>query len=88
MEIKRIDGVINSYNTQKLGKARKSTASSPVKSNTDRVEFGFEKALQAAKNGIAAQVKADASAQELSAAKETAEQGVPAGELAGYILLG
>ena len=87
MEIKRIAGVISAYNTNRSNKVKKTEASASVK-NMDRVEFGFEKALQAAKNGIAAQVRADAPEQELAAAKQTAENGIPANELASYILFG
>ena len=86
MEIKRVAGVISAYNTNRSSKVKKTEASASVK-NMDRVEFGFEKALQAAKNGISAQVKADAAEQELAAAKQTAESGISASELASYILL-
>lgn len=87
MEIKRISGVISAYNNNRSSKVKKTEAAVTVK-NMDRVEFGFEKALQAAKNGIAAQVKADASEQELAAARQTAQDGVSANELASYILFG
>lgn len=87
MEIKGIGGIISTYKSSGVSAVRKTSTSASVK-NTDRVEFGFEKALQSARNGIAAEVKADASAQELAAAKETAENGISAAELAGYILLG
>ena len=88
MEIKRINGVISAYKAQSAGKVKKSDATAAVK-NTDRVEFGFDKALQAAKNGIAAEVKADASAQELSNAKELLDNGgISAAELASYLFLG
>ena len=56
--------------------------------NTDRVEFGFETALQAAKNGIAAAVRADAVPQELEQAQQTLDNGVEANDLASYILFG
>ncbi len=87
MEIKRINGVISTYKTNRSGNVKKTEASALSK-NIDRVEFGFEKALQAAKNGIAAEIKADASEKEIAEAKETAENGIPASELASYILLG
>lgn len=87
MEIKRISGVISAYSANRSKKVRETEASTSVK-NMDRVEFGFEKALQAAKNGIAAEVRADASDKEIQAAKEMAENGVPANELASYILFG
>ena len=87
MEIKRINGVISAYSANRSGNVKKAESSASVK-NMDRVEFGFEKALQAAKNGIAAEIKADASANDIEAAKQTAENGIPASELAAYILLG
>lgn len=87
MEIKRISGVISAYNSNRSTKVNKTEASASVK-NIDRVEFGFEKALQAAKAGISAEIKADASAQDIAAAKATAEKGVAASEIAGYILFG
>ena len=87
MEIKRINGVLSAYNTTRKGAVQKTEAASSVK-NTDRVEFGFETALQAAKNGIASAVKADATPQELSAAEQTLENGVEANDLASYIIFG
>ncbi len=87
MEIKRIGGVINTYNSNRSSNVKKTEASASVK-NIDRVEFGFEKALQAAKMGISAEIKADASAQDIAAARNTAENGVAASEIAGYILFG
>ncbi len=87
MEIKSISGVISAYSANRSNKVKKTEASASVK-NIDRVEFGFEKALQAAKNGIAAQIKADASEQELAAANQAAQNGIPADELASYILFG
>ncbi len=87
MEIKRINGIISAYQTQKTGAPRKSSAAAAVK-NTDRVEFGFDTALAAAKNGIAQEIKADAAPQELTRAAGAAEQGVPAEDIAAYILIG
>lgn len=87
MDIKRINGVISAYNANRGSKVKKTENAASVK-NTDRVEFGFETALKAAKNGIAAEVKADAAEQDIAAAKSMAEQGVPASELASYILFG
>lgn len=87
MEIKRINGVLSAYNTTRKGLSPKTEAASPVR-NTDRVEFGFDKALQAAKNGIAAAVQADATPQELSAAQQTLDNGIEANELASYIIFG
>ena len=87
MEIKRIAGVMSAYNANRTSKVKKTETSVSAK-NIDRVEFGFEKALQAAPNGIAAPVKAAAQEQELAAARQTAESGIPANELASYILFG
>ncbi len=87
MEIKRINGVLSAYKPTRKEAAPKSDTASAVR-NTDRVEFGFETALQAAKNGIAAAVQADAAPQELSAAQQTLENGVDANELASYIIFG
>ena len=63
MEIKRINGVISAYKTARKGTAQRSESASQTK-NTDRVEFGFDTALQAARNGIAAAVRADVPARE------------------------
>ena len=60
MEIKGIGGVINTYKPQKISTARKAAASVGAK-KTDRVEFGFDTALTAAKNEIAREAAADAS---------------------------
>lgn len=87
MEIKRINGAISAYSAKRSGNVKKTEASANAK-NIDRVEFGFEKALQAAKNGIAAEVKADASEKDIAAAREITEKGISAAELASYIFLG
>lgn len=87
MEIKRINGVMSAYKTARKNPALKSDAASTVR-NTDRVEFGFDTALQAAKRGISAAVQADAAPQELNDAKQTLENSVDANELASYILFG
>lgn len=87
MEIKGINRVLSAYNTNRSGNVKKSEASASVK-NMDRVEFGFETALTAAKNGISAEIKADASQQDIAQAQQTAEEGISAAELASYILLG
>ncbi len=87
MEIKRINGVISAYGTGKVSAGKKISPSAPVK-NTDRVEFGFQTALDAARKGIAQEVQSDASLQELAAARETAEGGVDANELVSFMLLG
>ncbi|MGN1339274.1 MAG: hypothetical protein ACI4WS_03190 [Oscillospiraceae bacterium] len=87
MEIKRINGVLSAYNTTRKGAVQKTEAASSVR-NTDRVEFGFDTALQAAKRGIAAEVTADAAPQELEQAQQTLENGVEASDLASYIIFG
>ncbi|CCY20265.1 unknown [Eubacterium sp. CAG:786] len=86
MEIKRINGVISAYKTTRKGAAVKSEAASTAK-NTDRVEFGFDTALQAAKNGISAAVKADAVPQEIAQARQTMDSVEP-GDIASYIIFG
>lgn len=88
MEIKGINGVINTYKAQKTNAAKKTSAAVSVK-NTDRIEFGgFDAALAAARSGIAMDIKADAAPQELVDAQKSAQEGVPAVELASYILMG
>lgn len=87
MEIKRINGVLSAYNTTRKGAVAKTESASSVR-NTDRVEFSFETALNAAKKGIAAAVNADAAPQELEQAKAAAETGVSASELASCIIFG
>ena len=85
MEIKRINGVLSAYKTAGKGAVLKSETASRIK-NTDRVEFGFDKALQAAKNGISAAVKADATPQEIEQAKSM--ESVEPADLASYIIFG
>lgn len=85
MEIKRINGVLAAYKSTRKGTVQKSETASQVR-NTDRVEFGFDKALQAAKNGISAAVKADATPQEISQAQSM--DSVEPNELASYIIFG
>ncbi len=87
MEIKRINGVYSAYGTGKVSAGKKISPSASVK-NTDRVEFGFQTALDAARKGIAQEVKSDASSQELAAAKETAESGIDAKQLVSFMLMG
>ncbi|MGN0687522.1 MAG: hypothetical protein ACI4KA_05395 [Oscillospiraceae bacterium] len=87
MEIKGINRVMSTYKSNRSGNVKKTEASASLK-NIDRVEFGFDTALQAAKNGISAEIKADATPQELSNAAQTAANGISASELASYILLG
>lgn len=86
MEIKRINGVFSAYKSARKGAAPKTEAASQTR-NTDRVEFGFDTALQAARNGIAAAVRADATPQELSQAQQSMDSVEP-NELANYIIFG
>lgn len=88
MEIKRIGGIISTYQTAKAQSPKKIGAAAPAKNNTDRIEFGFEAALTAAKAAVAADIRADAAPQELLDGKNTAEQGVEPSVLASYILMG
>lgn len=87
MEIKRIGGIISSYQAAKAQTPKKTSAAAPAK-NTDRVEFGFETALTAAKAAVAAELRADASPQELLEGKNTAEQGIDPAILSSFILMG
>ena len=89
MEIKRIGGVISTYNS-KTAKVQspKSTSAAASAKNTDRVEFGFESALNTAKAEIAAEVRADASPRELLDAKNAAEQGVESSAIAAIMFMG
>ena len=87
MEIKRIGGLISSYQAAKVHSPKKTGAAAPAK-NTDRVEFGFESALTAAKNAVAAELRADATPQELLEGKKTAEQGVDPSILSSVIIMG
>lgn len=87
MEIKRVGGIPSTYRTTNAQPVKKAGAAAPLK-NTDRVEFGFESALTAAKAAVAAEVRADAAPQELLEGKNTAEQGVDQAVLASYILMG
>ena len=86
MEIKRINGVISAYKTARKGTAQRSESASQTK-NTARVEIGFDTALQAARNGIAAAGRADATPQELSQAQQSMDSVEP-NELANYIIYG
>ena len=86
MEIKRINGELSAYKSARKGAAPKTEAASQTR-NTDRVEFGFDTALQAARNGIAAAVRADATPQELSQAQQSMDSVEP-NELANYIIFG
>ncbi len=87
MEIKRISGVISTYNTAKAQAPKKKSAAVSAK-NTDRVEFGFAKSLEAAKAAIAEESKRDASLEEIREAQKTLENGVPSDELAALLIMG
>lgn len=87
MEIKGINSVINTYKSQRTSAPKKSSAASEVK-RTDKAVFGFETVLAAEKSRIAQAVQADATPAELADARQTAEEGISAAELASYILMG
>ncbi len=89
MEIKRIGGVISTYNSKTTKtQAPKSIGAAVSAKNTDRVEFGFEAALTSAKSAVAAEVRADAAPQELLEAQNTAEQGVESAAIAAMMFMG
>ncbi|GEM_PF-442888 len=88
MEIKGINGIISTYKTTKALTPKKSSAAVSAKNNTDRVEFGFEKTLAAAKLAITQEINADASPRELVEAQNTAEQGLASAEIAALIFMG
>lgn len=88
MEIKGINGFISAYKTTKAQMPKKSSAAVSAKNNTDRVEFGFEKTLAAAKMAIAQEVNSDASPRDLVEAQNTAEQGLTSAEIAALIFMG
>lgn len=87
MEIKRINGVLSAYKIAGKTTAPKTETASRTQQNVDRVEFGFDRALQAAKNGISSAVKADATPQELQQAEQQMNSVEPS-ELANYIIFG
>ncbi len=87
MEIKRISGVISTYKTAKAQAPKKTSAAVSAK-KTDRVEFGFATALDAAKAAIAQEVRADAAPEELREAQSLAENGVSSGKLAALFFMG
>lgn len=87
MEIKGISGVISTYKTTKAQTPKKTSAAVSAK-KTDRVEFGFDKALGAAKSAIAQEVAADASAEELSSAKSSLDSGFTSAEIAAMLFMG
>ena len=68
MEIKGINGMVSAYKTNKTQAPKKPSASAAVKTNTDRVEFGFEAAIANAKAAIAAAMAAPALPRERPAA--------------------
>ena len=88
MEIKGINGIISTYKTTKAQTPKKSSAAVSAKNNTDRVEFGFEKTLAAAKLALTQEINADASPQELVEAQNTAERGLSSAEIAALIFMG
>jgi len=88
MEIKGINGIISTYKTTKAQTPKKSSAAVSAKNNTDRVEFGFEKTLAAAKLALTQEINADASPRELVEAQNTAEQGLTSAEIAALIYMG
>lgn len=71
---------------ESTGSEKESAAVSAKK--TDRVEFGFEAALTSARSAIAAEVRADASPQELLEAQNTAQQGVDGAMIAAMMFMG
>ena len=88
MEINGLNGIISTYKTTKAQTPKKSSAAVSAKNNTDRVEFGFEKTLAAAKLAITQEINADASPRELVEAQNTAEQGLTGAEIAALIFMG
>lgn len=87
MEIKGIGGVFSAYRTAKTNVPKKSSAAATAKNNTDRVEFGFAAAINAAKAEIVNEVNADATPQEIVDAGRTAGD-FSREELAALILMG
>lgn len=67
MSIGRIDGVLNSYKANSIKKpivkSEKTTGSTPV--NKDRVEFDFDRSLNAAKANIVSDLKRELSGNEI-----------------------
>ncbi len=88
MEIKGLGRIISTYKTQKTVAPKSTSAAVSAKNNTDRVEFGFETALAAAKAQIVQEASADATVQELREAMNTAAQDIPADEIAALIFMG
>lgn len=88
MEIKRISGIISTYKSTKTTAPKKPGAAVSAKNNTDRVEFGFETTLSAAKAAIANDVRTDASPTELVEADGLAQSGVESAQIAAMMLMG
>ena len=88
MAIKRIGGVISAYKPAKTTAPKKTSAAVSAKSNTDRVEFGFETALAAAKSAIAQAANSDASLSEIRDAQKALEQGVSGADIAAMMFMG
>lgn len=88
MEIKRIGGIISTYQTAKTAAPKKPGAAVSAKNNTDRVEFGFGTTLAAAKAAIANDVRTGATPEELVEANGMAETGIGSAELAALIYMG
>lgn len=86
MEIKGIGGVYSAYKTTKANTPKKTGAAAAVKNNTDRVEFGFAAAINAAKAEIANEVRANATPQEIVDAGKSAGD-FSREELAAFILM-
>lgn len=87
MEIKGISGVISTYKTTKAQAPKKTSAAATAK-KTDRVEFGFATALDAAKAAISQEVRQDATVDEIREAQKTLENGVSSNELAAMFFMG
>lgn len=87
MEIKGIGGVYSAYKTTKANAPKKTSDATVVKNNTDRVEFGFAAAINAAKAEIAAEVNASATPQDILDAAKSAGS-FSQDELAALILMG
>lgn len=90
MEIKGIGGVISTYKSKaaKAQAPKKEESAAVSAKKTDRVEFGFEAALTSARSAIAAEVRADATPQELLEAQNTARQGVAGSMIAAMLFMG
>ena len=67
MSIGRIDGVLNSYKANSIKKpvVKSENTASSAPANKDRVEFDFDRSLNAAKANIVADLKRDLSPSEI-----------------------